>query len=438
MFPIQNPPAGQLPCPPSPCEAKQQGNDNLASAAVKAIKNQLNAYSDVIEFGGQQPFRLAKKPTPCNLRATDLKETAIVERFNRYREAMPYANAALDLNLLKDAAGGMPNNTSPRERKNYLKKKSGLLEKCLTRLPDTAEALNKELGLPAGTLKDGHLRNDTTGYRAAIYRSEVDGSLIMVPRDTQPDSLVDWKTNTDNGQGRDTDQYKSTRDLARLLTKNKVPFNIAGYSKGGGMAQEAGLIAKNAKVKVFNAAGLHEASLKRTGNKGFDKLAERTQAFSAEGDFLTFMNNTTDPQQQLINTRFLRDELAGDGSGINPMKIKVSNPQMRAAIEEDSDADTEFAADRESYLADIDNMIGQAQQQINEGLPVRIFPSVKAGHQETLPNSIPLSNWDRKVKNANPNLAKMIQHRMQNVTMGLTDTLKQDKKALQEFLKKCG
>lgn len=164
----------------------------------------------------------------------------ILCRFNRYREALPYARAALDMNKLGDSPKPPKKDEPPQPK-----------AKCLTRLPVTAEALCKELGLPAGTIKDVDLRNDETGFRAAMYRDESTGTLILVGRDTQPTSLADWQTNTRNGDGKDTPQYVAMRKLSGALADRNIPFDMAGYSKGGGLAQEAGLMNTSGKVFVL-------------------------------------------------------------------------------------------------------------------------------------------------------------------------------------------
>ena len=156
---------------------------------------------------------------PCEQRALTLGPT--LRRFNRYREALPYARAAYDVNQLDDEPGGARS------------------KDCLTRLPNTADKLNKELGLPPGTINDQDLRDDSTGFRAEMYRDDATGKLILVARDTQPTSLVDWQTNTRNGEGKDTEQYAAMQKLSGRLFDNNVSFNIAGYSKGGGLAQQA-------------------------------------------------------------------------------------------------------------------------------------------------------------------------------------------------------
>ncbi len=415
------PPNATTPCKASKCKTSADENKSLVESSKKVIDKYLDP-------------KLAH--TPCAEKAKKLNEQGTLNQFSTFTEAMPYANAANALNALGDK------NTS-LDTKN-----------CLTMLPQTGAALSESLGLPEGTITDNDLRNDTTGFRAALFRNEADGSLILVSRDTQPDSLVDWKTNTDNGQGRDSKQYQAMRKLTGILNEEKIDFNIAGYSKGGGLAQEAGLLAQNAQVKVFNSAGLHSASLTRTSNSSFDDLSGRTQSFSAQGDFLTFMNNTDNDAQQLTNAAFLRDELAGDGAGINPMKLKVRNPAMRQAIEDagwfGDDPDPGFTNARDTYLSDIDNMIdeGRTAMQQEQALALeqkrpannvlQMFPPVRASEHVTLPNSIPGYNWDGKVNNPNPNLAKLIQHKMTNVVDGLTTTIEQDQKALNTFIQTCG
>ncbi len=362
----------------------------------------------------------------CKKRAQDI--LTMTGRFNRYRKALPAARAANELNKL----GNEKDSQTNKNKRN---------QKCITMLPvDDAKKLNIELCLPPGTITDKMLRNDKTGFRAAIFRDESTGKLILAGRDTQPDSLVDWMTNTRNGQGIDTPQYQDMRDLTKVLVTENVSFDIAGYSKGGGLAQEAGLIAKNAEVYVFNGAGLHENSLARTGGgKNFDQLSARTHSFSAEGEFLTFMNNTTDGQQQLYNAEFLRKELAGEGRGVNPMKLKYRNPKMKLADKAKSwfapDPDPDFKKDRIAYLAELDNMIEGHRKQFDAGKPITIFPPVRAGHHETVVNS---GNWVPGLEGNNPNLARMAQHLMPRVLNPMEKSVQADRLLLNNFVDYCG
>ncbi len=464
-----SPPSAITKCPlaTTPCIEAKERDDSIAIVSAEIMQlhtgNKVDASATEPQSSEGMPYMTASDISKCKAKAYQLENDGVLRRFNRYREAMPFANAAEEMNSLGDE------NDDAKKRKKRLKK-------CLTMLPETAKELNQELGLPPGTIKDKDLRNDKTGFRAAIYRSEATGKLILVARDTQPDSLVDWQTNTDNGQGRDTAQYKAMRDLTAQLKRKGVKFDIAGYSKGGGLAQEAGLISKKSIVKVFNSAGLHDASLARTGQSSFDGLATRTESFSSEGDFLTFMNEATDPKQQIINARFLRDELAGEGKGINPMNIKIRNPEQRAKVSQaqskflteagagagayvgglpgallarhltknaqneyhTNKLDPEFLEAKQAYLTDLDNMIAGAEHKQANGEAFSLFPAVHAGHKETIANSMHFGNLEGKATNPNPNFAKQVQHLMSNVTQGLEQTLEEDKNTLQDFIKACG
>jgi len=339
----------------------------------------------------------------------------VAQRFDRYRGALPSARAAADLNELGDEPGDVPSD-----------------KPCLTRLPVRADELDKTLGMPPGTLKDRDLRNDDTGFRAALYRDEGTGQMILVPRDTQPDSLVDWQANTRNGLGLDTPQYAAMRNLTQRLQDADQSFDIAGYSKGGGIAQEGGLVNTLAQVRVFNSAGLTDSSLLRTGQPDFDDLISRTKAFSAEGDFLTFMNSTTDPGQNIINSRFLRQELAGQGRGLNPINIKVRNPAMRGVN------DPLFDRDKQSYLDELDQRIDSMQTAYDTGGVVEAFPPVRAASRETIDDSMTLAGKMLGARSDQPTLGKLAQHKMNVVLDSMETNVASDRKALASFLAACG
>ena len=349
----------------SECKAGKANDDALSNATrerIEALTGRPEQESGLLA-GDSGSRSIPADASPCEKRALTLGPT--LRRFNRYREALPYARAANDVNQLGNEPGG----TDSKD--------------CLTRLPNTADELNKELGLPPGTISDKDLRDDSTGFRAEMYRDDATGKLILVARDTQRTSLVDWQTNTRNGEGKDTDQYAAMRQLSGTLFDNQIPFNVAGYSKGGGLAQEAALINTDAQAYVFNSAGLHENSLVRTGNRDFSSLESRTRAFSSENDFLTYMNQTTDPEQQIENARFLRRELEGKNRWVpNPMKIDHRNPQHL-----DASKDKTFQSDLQSYFQEIDDMIQHLEADHAAGRPIRSFPPVRAAHQEIILDS---------------------------------------------------
>ena len=381
------------------CRGQKTADDELTNAVRERAKH-LNA----------QPSR----STPiCRDRARRMENSA--DSFVRYRAALPSARAAQDMNELGNA------------------KSAPVTQPCLRRLPLDAAGLNQALGIPPGSptaIKEGQLINDTTGFRAAVYQSQSDGRYILVPRDTQPDSLVDWQTNINNGQDEDPDQYKEMRELTGRLAQNPVPFDIGGYSKGGGLAQEGGLMSSASQVYVFNSAGLSSDSLTRTKQSSFDDLASRTTAFSSQGDFLTYMNNTTDPAQQIRNAEYLRAELGAKPGYLHPLAITHRNPESL-----DGKLDPKFAGDRETFLKQLDDLI--AKRRANPDGPPP-FPPVRARSESIIPNSMSSLGGNLQALNDGPNLGKLAQHRISSVVGPMEAQVNLTRGNFETFLKECG
>jgi hypothetical protein len=392
------------------------------STPPKACQRCVNACIDqkakdeILIYGARERAKVVKQRKQtgsiCDNMAGQVGEAS--GRLERYGAALPGARAARDLNELGNKNSGPVN------------------QPCLTRLPLDAAGANKALGIDPkskNALIDRDLRDDTTGYRSALYRDETNGQIILVSRDTQPDSLVDWKTNIDNGQGRDTAQYRSVRGLSSKLAANGTSFDIAGYSKGGGLAQEAGLVSPKSQVYVFNSSGLHPNSLARTGNANFNSLTSRTHAFSAEQDFLTYMNNTNDPAAQLKNAQFLRSHLAGD-PWVAPMKLTHLNP-----ADATGPPSAAFAGAKKALMADLDQMIANRSV---------AFPPVRAASKETIPGSMSSQGWAAGATRSGPTLGKLAQHQISNVvgTEGKPGPMEKqiaaDRATLQKFRAQCG
>ena len=407
--------SAKAPCA-SCCRAEHRQDDELSQASSGRI---------AALTGQRAPANGAPIPAPasgapsgrvnsdCAHQARAL--APVIQRFDRYREALPSARAAADLNELGDKPGDLPS-----------------AKPCLTRLPVDAEQLNATLGVPPGTLKDTDLRNDDTGFRAALYRDEGSGKMILVPRDTQPDSLVDWQANIRNGLGIETPQYKAMRQLTSKLAANDQVFDIAGYSKGGGLAQQGGLISELSQVRLFNSAGVPDEMLDWSGQSDFDSLTSRAKAFSSDGDFLTFMNTTTDPGQNIVNSRFLQRELAGEGPGLNPINIKVRNPAMRGVD------DPLFARDKQAYMTELIDQIHDMQTTYDTGGVVKPFPAVRAASREVIDGSMTFAGKLLGAASDQPTLGKLAQHKMGVVLDGLEKSTSADRLRLQSFMKQCG
>ncbi len=407
--------SAKAPCPAC-CRTDRARDDELSQASgarIAALAGRRGASNAAASPAAASGAPSGRVNSDCAAQARTL--APLVARFDRYREALPSARAAADLNELGDKPGDEPS-TKP----------------CLTRLPLGAEQLNRQLGMPPGTLKDTDLRNDDTGFRAALYRDESTGKMILVPRDTQPDSLVDWQANIRNGLGVDTPQYKAMRNLTSTLASNDQTFDIAGYSKGGGLAQQGGLMDRLAQVRVFNSAGAPNQMLGWSSVADFDSLTSRTKSFSADGDFLTYMNSTTDPGQNIINSRFLQRELAGQGRGLNPIDIKVRNPAMRGG------SDPAFAADKQNYMDELVAHINDMQSAYDSGGSVATFPPVRAASKETIADSMTLPGKLLGAESDQPTLGKLAQHKMSVVLDALEGNVQNDRARLQDFIRKCG
>ena len=407
--------SARAPCA-SCCRAARAKDDELSRASdtrIAALAGRRGAANMAPRPGMASGSPSGRINSDCAARARALQP--VVARFDRYREALPSARAAADLNELGDEPGDEPSR-----------------KPCLVRLPVRANGLNDALGMPPGTIRDEDLRNDDSGFRAALYRDEESGKTIVVPRDTQPDSLVDWQANTRNGLGQDTPQYAAMRNLTQRLTDADQAFDIAGYSKGGGIAQEGGLVNELAQVRVFNSAGLTDSSLLRTGRPSFDDLMSRTRAFSSEGDFVTFMNNTTDPGQNIINSRFLRQELAGQGPGLNPINIKVRNPAMRGVD------DAQFQRDKQSYIAELGEHIDSMQSAYDTGGTVTAFAPVRAASKESIADSMTFAGKLLGARSDQATLGKLAQHKMNVVLDSMDANVARDRKSLSAFLASCG
>ncbi len=422
-FSRSSPACGHGPCVAC-CQAEHAKDDQLSAAssariaALSGRRGPLDASlaaastsSPVSSPAAGSPSRRIDSDCAGQARAV----APVVARFDRYRRALPSARAAADLNELGDQPGDEPS-----------------AQPCLTRLPVDVAKLNAALGLPAGKLRPEDLRNDRTGFRAALYRDEQTGRLILVPRDTEPDTLSDWQTNTRNGLGQDTPQYSAMRALTRRLQSGTQPFDIAGYSKGGGLAQEGGLVNPLSQVRLFNSAGEPDNALARTGRASFDDLVSRTTAFSSKGEIVTFLNDTTDPGQNIINSRFLQRELGGRGPGLNPIDLKVRNPSMRGV------ADPAFAGDKQSYLDELMGHIDDMQASYDTGGTVAAYPPVRAASKETIADSMTALGSLLGASGDQPNLGKLAQHKMSVVLGSMENDVAADRQALSRFLVSCG
>jgi hypothetical protein len=144
------------------------------------------------------------------------------------------------------------------------------------------------------------------------------------------------------------------------------------------------------------------------------------------------MNDTTDPGQNIINARFLRRELAGEGKGLNPINVKVRNPEMRGQD------DPGFADAKARYLSELDGQINRMQTTYDAGGTVSVFPPVRAGTKEVVNDSASMLGRMLGAGSDQPTLGKLAQHKMSAVLDPMEINVSNDRLALQQFIQKCG
>ena len=113
--------------------------------------------------------------------------------------------------------------------------------------------------LPPG-LKDAVWEDPESGFRAALYESEIDGSRVLAFRGTA--GKAGWFNNFQQGLGYESEQYNRAIALASK-TKDAYPegLDIAGHSLGGGSTTAASIVTETPGY-TYNGSGLHPNTIK--------------------------------------------------------------------------------------------------------------------------------------------------------------------------------
>lgn len=138
------------------------------------------------------------------------------------------------------------------------------------------------------------LRNQGSGFLAVVYG---DGQGRHVLAYSGTDENKDWLTNFGQGLGFETSQYNQAMALARQA---KVAFGqdmvITGHSLGGGLAAAAA-VATDTPAVTFNAAGLHDRTMKRAGldPEAVKREAEQglVRRYAVDNEILTELQENT-------------------------------------------------------------------------------------------------------------------------------------------------
>lgn len=122
------------------------------------------------------------------------------------------------------------------------------------------------------------------GFHAATYRSQIDGTEVLVFEGTTMTSLDDWAANLGQGAGLETSQYKQAIELAKAAKITNPNIQLAGHSLGGGLAS-AGASVSGAPTWTFNSAGLHPKTSARAGGN-YELANQVTKSWQIAGEIL--------------------------------------------------------------------------------------------------------------------------------------------------------
>jgi|GEM_PF-5325979 len=132
---------------------------------------------------------------------------------------------------------------------------------------------------------EGYPYLSPSGMAAALYRSDIDGSVVLVFRGSEP-GWQDWVgANAMQGVGLPSVQHAEAVALSRMVAAQYGDnLSIAGHSLGGGLAA-AGALATGRPADTFNAAGIHWKSYLYYGLNPFN--SGNINAYNVDGEVLT-------------------------------------------------------------------------------------------------------------------------------------------------------
>lgn len=137
------------------------------------------------------------------------------------------------------------------------------------------------------------LRDDRSGYFAAIYRNRDTGHYLVANRGSENgEDALDWGNNHQQDWALGSAQYQQAIDVAQkmmasgaILSRN---ISFTGHSLGGGLAQAQSAVT-GVEAVVFDAAGLrYETVSDFVSRETFDwNMDNRVHRFSSHNDSLT-------------------------------------------------------------------------------------------------------------------------------------------------------
>jgi hypothetical protein len=212
---------------------------------------------------------------------------------------------------------------------------------------------NNPEDLPQG-LQDVAWEHEKSGFRAALYESEIDDSKVLVFRGTVKNKkgsvnnrMAGWKNNLQQGAGLESEQYELAMALA-MDAKNVYgdKLEIAGHSLGGGLTS-AGSIVTDSPGFSFNSAGLHSNTIRPYGKTRTDGT-QLVHAYHVKGEILTAGQTVVSPDAVGTPHRLPSVDQYG-----KPVSITKAHPVARHGMDYVINGIEKQMADDKTILTDI-------------------------------------------------------------------------------------
>jgi len=203
--------------------------------------------------------------------------------FNKNSKLLRYLKRLAMIASARQLAESMP----PGPERDALLAAADRLERnnvAVERARLAADVYNTE-GAPEGWTRLENRPNDSTGFYAAVYQSNIDGSIVVAYRGTEPTTSGDWfQANLPQGMGNGSPQHAEAASFAREMQAKYGNVEFTGHSLGGGLAA-TGAMATGGNATTFNAAGIHENTY---GLYGLDpNAASGVSNYRNDGEILT-------------------------------------------------------------------------------------------------------------------------------------------------------
>jgi hypothetical protein len=149
--------------------------------------------------------------------------------------------------------------------------------------------------LDALGLTQAQLEQPGSSFRARVYVTGSGDDTRYVVAFRGSTSGEDWRNNFEQGTGNPSESYNKALAIGQRLARSDAEVTLTGHSLGGGLASAAS-IASGRPADTFNAAGLHEDTIRtaRTIARAEGRGGATVEAWHVRGEILTAVQEGSD------------------------------------------------------------------------------------------------------------------------------------------------